>query len=89
MEACISSNVLTGCCSSAEEHTARKLFEAGVLVTLNTDDPDMFRTTLLREYQVAAEALKFNETELYELAKNSFRASFLPEERKRELLLKF
>ena len=89
VEACISSNVLTGCCSSAEEHSARKLFEAGVLVTLNTDDPDMFRTTLLREYQVAAEALKFSEPELCELAKNSFRASFLPEERKRELLLKF
>ena len=89
VEACISSNVLTGCCSSAEEHTARKLFEQGVLVTLNTDDPDMFRTTLVREYQVAADALKFNESELYELAKNSFRASFLPEERRRELLRKF
>ena len=89
VEACISSNILTGCCSSAAEHTARKLFEAGVLLTLNTDDPDMFRTTLVREYQVAADALKFNQSELYDLAKNSFRASFLPEEHKRELLAKF
>jgi len=89
VEACISSNVMTGCCSSAEEHTARTLFEAGVLVTLNTDDPDMFRTTLVREYQVAADALKFNESELCDLAKNSFRASFLPQKRKQELLAKF
>src|SRR5215472_8839115 len=46
VEACISSNVLTGCCASAEQHTARRLFDAGVMVTLNTDDPDMFHTTL-------------------------------------------
>jgi adenosine deaminase/aminodeoxyfutalosine deaminase len=88
VEACISSNVLTGCCRSAREHTARKLFDAGVLVTLNTDDPEMFCTTLGREYQIAQESLEFRESELRDLARNSFRASFLPEARKRELLAK-
>ena len=89
VEACISSNVLTGCCASPAEHTVRKLFDAGVLVTLNTDDPDMFRTTLVREYQIAQQALGFTDDELRELALNSFRASFLPEEKKRALLAKF
>ena len=69
-----------------EEHPVRKLFDAGVLVTLNTDDPDMFRTTLRREYQIARDVFGFSEDELRELAKNSFRASFLPDEKKRELL---
>ena len=66
MEVCISSNVLTGCCASLEQHPVRKLFDAGVLVTLNTDDPEMFRTTLAREYQIAQESLGFSDEELRE-----------------------
>jgi aminodeoxyfutalosine deaminase len=89
VEVCISSNVLTGCCETFEQHPIRKLFDAGVLVTLNTDDPDMFRTSLAREYQLAQDVFGFNERELRQLAENSFRASFLPEETKRELLSKF
>jgi aminodeoxyfutalosine deaminase len=89
VEACISSNVMTGCCPSAAEHSARKLFDAGVLVTLNTDDPDMFRTSLVREYQIAQDSLGFSDAELRESALNSFRASFLPEAKKRGFLAKF
>ena len=86
VEVCLSSNVLTGCCSSPAEHSARKLFDAGVMVTLNTDDPDMFHTTLEREYQIAQHELAFSDNELRALASNSFQASFLPEQRKREIL---
>jgi aminodeoxyfutalosine deaminase len=89
VEICLSSNVLTGCCVSVEQHSLRKLFNAGVLVTLNTDDPDMFRTSLAQEYELAQEVFGFNETELRRLAENSFRASFLPEEKKREFLARF
>jgi adenosine deaminase/aminodeoxyfutalosine deaminase len=77
---------MTGCCTALEQHPIRKLFDAGVLVTLNTDDPDMFRTTLLKEYQVAQEVFGFTDPELRQLARNSFRASFLPKEKKRALL---
>jgi adenosine deaminase/aminodeoxyfutalosine deaminase len=86
VEICITSNVFTGCCPSLAEHPIRKLFDAGVLVVLNTDDPDMFHTTLCREYQIVRDVFGFTPPELQELARNSFRASFLPEERKRELL---
>ncbi len=89
VEVCITSNVLTGCCATVAEHPIRRLFDAGVLVTLNTDDPDMFRTTLTHEYQIAQQVFGFSETELRELAKNSFRASFLPETKKQEMLGKF
>jgi len=89
VEACISSNVMTGCCPSAAEHSARKLFDAGVMVNLNTDDPDMFRTSLGREYQIAQSTLGFSDAELRELALNSFRASFLPDAKKRGYLAKF
>jgi len=86
VEVCITSNVVTGCCRSVEEHPVRKLFEAGVLVVLNTDDPDMFHTHLVKEYQIAREVFGFTDDDLRELARNSFRASFLPQERKREML---
>lgn len=89
VEICITSNVLTGCCAEVEQHPIRRLFDAGVLVTLNTDDPDMFRTTLTREYQLAQQVFGLSEVELRELAKNSFRASFLPEEKKHEFLARF
>ena len=89
VEVCITSNVMTGCCAVVGEHPVRKLFDAGVQVTLNTDDPDMFHTNLLREYRIAQQVFGFSEDELRELAKNSFRASFLPEEKKREYLAKF
>jgi aminodeoxyfutalosine deaminase len=89
VEVCITSNFLTGCCAAVKEHPVRRFFDAGVLVTLNTDDPDMFRTTLTHEYQIVRQIFGFSEAELRELAKNSFRASFLPEDRKREMLRKF
>lgn len=76
VETCISSNVMSGCCRSLEEHPVRKLFDAGVLVTLNTDDPEMFHTTLNREYQIAQEVFGFSDDELRRLAENSFRAAF-------------
>ena len=89
VEVCISSNLLTGCCAAVEEHPLRRLFDASVLVSLSTDDPDMFHTTLSHEYEIARDVFAFSEAELRELARNSLRASFLPEEKKREILQKF
>ena len=89
VEVCITSNVMTGCCGALQQHPVRKLFDAGVQITLNTDDPDMFHTNLFREYQIAQAVFGFSHDELRELAKNSFRASFLPEEKKREYLARF
>jgi aminodeoxyfutalosine deaminase len=86
MEVCITSNIMTACCRRIDEHPLRKLFDAGVLVALNTDDPEMFHTTLTNEYQIARDVFGFSQAELRELARNSFRASFLPEEKKREWL---
>ena len=49
----------------------------------------MFHTDLTSEYRIARDVFHFDDSQLRELAKNSFRASFLPEDRKRELLAKF
>jgi adenosine deaminase/aminodeoxyfutalosine deaminase len=56
------------------------------MVTLNTDDPAMFQTSLGREYELAAEEFGFSRDQLREIARNSFEASFLPVEKKLRFL---
>ncbi len=82
VEICLTSNVRTGCCSSLQEHPVRDYFDRGLMITLNSDDPAMFQTSLTREYQLAQETFGFTDEHLRELARNSFEASFLPAEKK-------
>jgi aminodeoxyfutalosine deaminase len=86
VEICLTSNLRTGCCTSLAEHPVRNYFDQGVMITLNTDDPAMFGTSLTREYQLAQQAFAFTDEHLRELARNSFEASFLPAERKLQFL---
>ncbi|MEZ5400144.1 MAG: adenosine deaminase [Bryobacteraceae bacterium] len=72
LEICVTSNVATGAVASAEAHPLRRLFEAGVPLILNTDDPGMFATTLAAEYRLAGERLGFSDAELEGLAAESF-----------------
>ena len=73
LEVCITSNVCTGAAASLEEHPVRQLYEAGVSIVLNTDDPAFFRTTLNREYDLARDVFGLP---VQELAANSFRFAF-------------
>jgi aminodeoxyfutalosine deaminase len=76
LEVCISSNVATGAAASLDAHPVRRLFDAGVPVTLNTDDPAMFAATLSGEYALAARQFGFSDSELREIAANAFRYGF-------------
>lgn len=82
VEACVTSNIRTGLCPGVREHPLKQYFDGGLLVTLNTDDPAMFQTSLCREYELAEQELGFSREHLRELARNSFEASFLPAEKK-------
>ncbi len=86
VEICVTSNVLTGACPRLEDHPVRQYFDHGLMLTLNTDDPAMFRTSLCREYAIAQKTFGFTEEQLRELARNSFEASFLDAERKVKML---
>lgn len=86
VEICLTSNLRTGCCRQISEHPLRPYFDHGLMVTLNTDDPAMFRTTLSQEYALAQSEFGFTDEHLRELARNSVEASFLPAEKKLALL---
>jgi aminodeoxyfutalosine deaminase len=86
VEICLTSNVRTGCCPSISQHPVRDYFDRGVMVTLNSDDPAMFNTSLTREYQLAQDTFGFTNEHIRELARNSFEASFLPAGKKLEFL---
>lgn len=76
VEICLSSNLRTACCASLDQHPLPQYLERGMMVTLNTDDPEMFETTLNGEYELAAEAFGLREEQLRMLAENSRKAAF-------------
>ena len=86
VEICITSNIRTGCCLPITAHPVRSYFDAGLMITLNSDDPAMFGSDLEDEYALAGREFEFTKEHLRELAANSIEASFLPGERKVQLL---
>ena len=77
LEVCPTSNVCLGVAPSFAEHPLPRLIKAGLYVTLNSDDPPMFNTTLSDEYAKAAAAFGWNEAMLRKLALNAVNASLL------------
>ncbi|MFE6778005.1 adenosine deaminase [Streptomyces sp. NPDC057702] len=77
LEVCPTSNIATRAVATLEEHPIRDMVAAGVLVTVNTDDPPMFGTDLNNEYAVAARLLDLDAVGVAALAKNAVTASFL------------
>jgi adenosine deaminase len=76
LEACPTSNVATGVYTGYETHPLRALFEAGVKVTLGSDDPPYFGASIAGEYAVARERLGFEEGELRTITRTAIEASF-------------
>ncbi|GAA0981906.1 adenosine deaminase [Acrocarpospora macrocephala] len=86
LEICPTSNVCTKAVPSLAEHPLPTIVAAGVPVTINSDDPPMFGTTLNQEYAVAAQLLHLDPNGIADLAKNAVHASFLDPQGKSTLL---
>jgi aminodeoxyfutalosine deaminase len=86
LEVCPSSNLATRAVATLEEHPLRAFVDAGVRVTINSDDPPMFGTTLNREYEIAADLLGLDEAGVAEVAREAVRASFAPDDVRSRLL---
>ncbi|WP_225846501.1 adenosine deaminase [Streptomyces sp. HPF1205] len=77
LEVCPTSNIATRAVAALEEHPITAFVEAGVLVTVNSDDPPMFGTDLNTEYEVAARLLGLDPAGVAALAKNAVEVSFM------------
>jgi adenosine deaminase len=87
LEVCPTSNICTRSVASLAEHPLPALVGAGVPVTINSDDPPMFSTTLNHEYAVAAELLGLDAQGVADLARAAVRGSFLDDTGKKALLV--
>ncbi|MEU1085811.1 adenosine deaminase [Streptomyces sp. NPDC005892] len=85
LEVCPTSNIATRAVADLDAHPVKEMVAAGVLVTVNSDDPPMFGTDLNNEYAVAARLLDLDERGIAELAKNAVEASFMDPAGKRKL----
>jgi adenosine deaminase len=72
LEVCVTSNVHTGVVPSIGMHPLPKLLEAGLTVTLNSDDPSMFSSPLAGEYELAREVFHLSDDELADIAATAF-----------------
>jgi aminodeoxyfutalosine deaminase len=86
LEVCPTSNVATHAVAGLEDHPLREMYGAGLTVTVNSDDPPMFGTTLNREYEIAADLLGLDREGIADLARNAVRASFMPGQDRSRLL---
>ncbi|MFI1258629.1 adenosine deaminase [Streptomyces netropsis] len=77
LEVCPTSNLATRAVADLDSHPIKEMVAAGVLVTINSDDPPMFGTDLNTEYAVAARLLDLDATGVAALAKNAVEASFM------------
>jgi adenosine deaminase len=89
LEVCPISNICTNVYPSIREHPVRKLFERGVNVTLNTDDPKMFGNSLALEYATLVEELGFTRADIQQTLVNAIQASWLTESEKASLAAEF
>jgi aminodeoxyfutalosine deaminase len=86
LDVCPISNVRLGVAPSLETHPLPRLLDAGVVVTVNSDDPSLFNTSLSDDYATLVSPFGLTVGQIDELVLNGFRSSFLPPERKAALV---
>lgn len=85
LEVCPTSNVALGIYPSLAEHPLPRLLDEGLVVTINSDDPPMFGTTLSDEFARCAEAFDLDADILYSLSLNAVNAAIVSDERRAAL----
>ena len=89
LEICPSSNIRLQVYPDYARHPLRKLWDAGLMVTVASDDPAMFGIDLNHEYQLLVDDFRFSREELEQVSLNGIKASFLSEAEKQKLIEEF
>ena len=83
------SNYLTNAVPTIEAHPLKQLFDLGVRVTINSDDPEVLETNVNNEYRIAHEVLGMGMDEIAACNRTAFEASFIPEAQKQRIWDKY
>ena len=83
------SNYLTNAVPTIEEHPLKKLFDLGVRVTINSDDPEVLDTNLNNEYRIAHEIFGMSMEEIAMCNRFAYEASFIPDVDKQRIWNKY
>lgn len=89
LELCPMSNVRTGVVSDIKEHPIREYFERGLIISVNTDDPIMFGTSLDKEYELLVKECGFTRQEICRLIRLGIESTWLSDDRKKLLATSF
>jgi adenosine deaminase len=85
LEVCPTSNICLGVYPSLEEHCLPKLIDHGLRITINSDDPPMFNTTLVGEYLACAKVFDWNRTTIQKLVLDAVDVSLLSASEKHDM----
>ena len=86
LEVCPGSNIALKVFPDFESHPLKTFFNMGVKVTLNSDDPPFFHTSLAREYEVAKSRMGFSDADLNTMTRTALEAAFVDEATRARLL---
>lgn len=85
-DVCPTSNLRTGVIASIRDHPVRRMFDAGLPISLNSDDPTLFHTTITDEFLLVADHFAFTVDEICRIAQQGVRGAFLPPAERERLL---
>lgn len=86
LELCITSNIVTGIYKNYQEHPFLKLYKSGISLSLNSDDPAFFNSSIVKEYAIVRDVFGLNELQLIQLTYNAVEHSFAQQNLKKKLL---
>ncbi|MBF0205979.1 MAG: adenosine deaminase [Oligoflexia bacterium] len=89
LDICVSSNVKLGVVANYKQHPIRRLWDAGLLITIGADDPSLFDSNVNQEYDHLIDDYKFTIDELERVSLNGLQAGLLPTQEKELLIQKF
>jgi adenosine deaminase len=89
LEMCPMSNVRTRVVGRLSEHPIRQYLDAGVVVTVNSDDPKMFQTSLAEEYRLLEQECGWTKGDIFQVILNGISSSWLPQGRKTSMATEF
>jgi len=85
LEVCLTSNICLGIFHDFKTHSLKKLWDSGLFITINSDDPALFDTDLNNEYKILVDNFGFDLDDLEQVSLNALHASFLPDDKKLEV----